>query len=166
MSILSTCSGIFFRSDCTPLLKTTSECSLMHVTQLTHIPIIYKTLLLDTFFPGKNYRQLPWSKAFSEMLQTIRQWPSPSLHYWLQATQTAMCSVEISNHLLTLSLLYQSLANGGRGTFVLLQMFPHYVQCGNTLCTQCGVCKLQVWNYEKRTWKQITEKHFSHFPHL
>jgi hypothetical protein len=39
----------------------------MHITlQLIHIPIIHKTLLLDTFFPGKNYRQLPWSWAFFE----------------------------------------------------------------------------------------------------
>jgi hypothetical protein len=61
-------------------METTTECSLMHVTlQLTHIPIIYKTLLLDTFFPGKNYRQLPWNKAFSEMLQTMTLTFSPLL---------------------------------------------------------------------------------------
>jgi len=70
----------FFRSDCTPLLKTTSERSLVHITlQLIHIPIIHKTQLLYTFFPGNNYRQLPWSWAFFEMFQTMSLSFSPLL---------------------------------------------------------------------------------------
>jgi uncharacterized Fe-S cluster-containing MiaB family protein len=52
----------------------------MHITlQLIHIPIIHKTLLLDTFFPGKNYRQLPWSWAFFEMFRTMTFTFSPLL---------------------------------------------------------------------------------------